>query len=197
MNERFASLFPLLLLAVLAGVTWWLDQALLDTPMRRDATLRHDPDYIVDKLTAVRMDVAGKVKYTLRAAKMTHYPDDDTTHLELPELATASNRAPVTVTAKQGLVSSSGENVYFRNDVVLTRAAYADKSEMKLTSNYLHVIPEENIAKTDRPVKITDANTVVTAVGLEFNQETSVLKLYSQVRGTYHDAKRKLRAGAG
>jgi lipopolysaccharide export system protein LptC len=197
MGERFAPLFPLVLLVVLAGVTWWLDQALLGTPARREAILRHDPDYIVDKLTAVRMDVAGKVKYTLRAAKMTHYPDDDTTHLELPDLATASNRAPVTVTAKQGLVSSNGENVYFRDDVVLTRAAYADKSEMKLTSNYLHVIPEENVAKTDRPVTITDANTVVTAVGLEFNQETSVLKLHSQVRGTYHDAKRKLRTSPG
>lgn len=191
MAERLAPLFPLLLLAAIAAVTWWLDQALLGPPVRREAILRHDPDYIADKLTAYRMDVEGNIKYTLRAAKMTHYPDDDTTHLELPDLVTASNRAPVTVTAKQGLISSNGENVYFRDNVVVTRAAYAAKSEMKLTTSYLHVIAEENIVKTDRPVTITDATTVVNAVGLEFNHETSILKLHSQVRGTYHDAKRK------
>jgi len=197
MGERFSALFPLLLLAALAGVTWWLEQALQGPPPRRAAILRHDPDYIVDKLTAIRMDISGGIKYTLRAAKMTHYPDDDSTHLESPGLAAESGRAPVTVTAKQGLVSSNGENIYFRENVVVTRAAYAGKSEMTLASSYLHVLPEENIAKTDRPVTITDATTVINAVGLEFNHETSVLKLLSQVRGTYHDPKRKQRGKPG
>ena len=193
MSERLASVFPLMLLALLAVITWWLDQVLQGPPVRRDAILRHDPDYIVNGLVGMRMDVAGKVKYTLRAQKMTHYPDDDTTHLVAPNLATESRYAPVTVTAKQGLVSSNGENVYFTDNVVVTRAAYADKSEMQLRSSYLHVIPEENIAKTDRPVTIVDANTLVNAVGLEVNHDTSILKLHSQVRGTYHDAKRKPR----
>jgi lipopolysaccharide export system protein LptC len=191
MSERFASLFPLLLLAVLAGITWWLDQALQGPPVRRDAILRHDPDYFVEKLTAVRMDTSGAIKYTLRAAKMVHYPDDDTTHLALPDMISHGARAPVTINAKEGLISSNGENIYFSNNVVATRAAYVDRSEMKFASEYLHVMPEENIAITDRPVTITDANSVVRAVGLEFNSETLTLKLHSQVRGSYFDPKRK------
>ena len=54
-----------------------------------------------------------------------------------------------------------------------------------MRTTYLHVIPDDNIAKTDRPVTITDAATVVNAVGLELNSETRVLKLLSRVRGTY------------
>ena len=67
-------------------------------------------------------------------------------------------------------MSSNGENVYFKDDVKVTRAAYADRSEMVLRTTFLHVIPDDNIAKTDRPVTITDAATVVNAVGLRTEQ---------------------------
>ncbi len=197
MVERLAPLFPLLLLAALAGMTWWVDQTLQPQPVKRDAILRHDPDYIVNKLVVLRMDVSGKVKHTLRAEKMTHYPDDDTTHLESPYFVSESIRAPLTVVAQKALVSSNGENIYFMENVVATRAAYAGKSEMKLQSSYLHVIPEENRVQTNRPVRITDANFTVNAVGLEFNQDTLILKLHSQVRGAYHDPKRKLSGKPG
>ena len=43
---------------------------------------------------------------------------------------------------------------------------------------------------TDQPVTITDAHTKVSAVGLELNSETRILKLLSSVRGTYHESGR-------
>src|SRR4030095_13290398 len=52
-------------------------------------------------------------------------------------------------------------------------------------TSYLPVCPDENIAKTDRPVTITDAATVVNAIGLEMNSDTRILKLHSRVQGTY------------
>jgi len=55
---------------------------------------------------------------------------------------------------------------------------------MVMITTYLHVIPDDNIAKTDRGHHY-HAATVVNAVGLELNSETRVLKLFSQVRGTY------------
>jgi lipopolysaccharide export system protein LptC len=86
-------------------------------------------------------------------------------------------------------VSSNGENVYFTDDVKVTRAGNAEQSELTMRTTYLHVIPDDHIARTDRPVTITDAATVVHAVGLELNSETRVLKLLSRVRGTYDPKK--------
>jgi lipopolysaccharide export system protein LptC len=57
-------------------------------------------------------------------------------------------------------------------------------------TSYLHIIPDDNIAKTDQPVTITDANIVVDAIGLELNNETRILKLHSRVRGTYEQKKK-------
>jgi lipopolysaccharide export system protein LptC len=188
MSERLTAWFPLLLLAALAGLTFWLDRFVQPPGTNHGAAARHDPDYVVDGLSAVRMAPDGSVKHSLFAERMVHYPDDDTTHLRLPRFVSyATAQAPVTITAREALVSREGENIYFHDDVIVTRAPYADRSELRMRTSYLHVIPDENIAKTDRAVTITDANTTVQAVGLELNSETQVLRLLSRVKGTYHD----------
>lgn len=192
MSERFTAWFPLLLLSALAALTFWLDRFVQPPATGRAGSVRHDPDYIVDGLSAIRMAPDGSIKHTLQAEKMTHFPDDDSTHLVSPRFVSYSTaQAPVTITSRAGLVSSQGENIYFQDNVVLKRAPFADNSELTMRTSYLHVIPDDSIARTDRPVTLTDANTVVHAVGLELNSETRVLKLFSRVRGTYHDPNRR------
>jgi lipopolysaccharide export system protein LptC len=193
MSDRLTTWFPLTLLAMLACLTFWLDQFVRPPVAGENSAARHDPDYIVDGLRAVRMDAAGSVKYSLIAERMVHYPDDDTTHLRQPKFVSyATAQAPVTVTAREGLVSSEGENIYFHNDVLVTRAPYANRSELRMRTTYLHVVPDSSLVKTDRPVTITDANTTVHAVGLELNSETQVLRLLSSVKGTYHDVNKSV-----
>jgi lipopolysaccharide export system protein LptC len=150
------------------------------------AASRHDPDYIVEKLSAISMNEKGAAAYTLSAAKMLHYPDDDTTILASPNFVSyATAQSPVTITASEAVVSSNGQHVYFQDDVRVTREAYGASSELVVRTDFLHVIPDQNIAKTDRRVTITDASTTVTAVGFELNNETRIMKLESRVRGTY------------
>lgn len=189
MNERLSTWFPLLLLAALAALTYWLERAIQGPAATRDALTRHDPDYIVDKLLGTRMDIEGKIKNTLHAVRMVHYPDDDSTELESPRFMSYGQRSPLTITAKQGQVSSNGENVYFMNDVKVVRAPFGEKSELVVNTEYLHILPDDNIAKTDRPAVITDANMRVNTSGFELNSETRTLKMHSQVRGTFYDSK--------
>ncbi len=190
MGERLYNLFPLALMALLAGLTYWLDRAVQSPTAAPNALLRHDPDYIVDKMLATRMDVKGSIKNTLFAAKLVHYPDEDTTELTAPRFISHSKSSPLTITAKSGLASSNGENVYFRDNVRAVMAPYGEKSELVLNTEYLHVLPDDNIARTDRAVTLTDANMVINAVGMEMNSETRVLTLNAQVKGVYHDAKK-------
>jgi lipopolysaccharide export system protein LptC len=188
-GDRLGALFPFLLLASLAGLTFWLDQAVQLPAPTSGVVKRHDPDYFVDGLTAVRMNTQGKVSYTLSADKMLHYPDDDTTRLTKPRwVSLGEGKAPVTITAEQALLSSNGENVYFEDNVRVVREPSGKQSRLLLETNFLHVIPDQDIAKTDRPVRITDANTVVNAVGLELNSETRILKLLSNVKGVYYES---------
>jgi LPS export ABC transporter protein LptC len=58
-----------------------------------------------------------------------------------------------------------------------------------MRTTFLHVVPDHHVAMTDRTVSITDAAMTVSAVGLEMNSETRVIKLLSSVRGTYEPAR--------
>lgn len=192
MNDKLTTWFPFLLLAVLAALTFWLDQAVQPQADTRNGLARHDPDYIIDGLTAMTMAPNGDIKQTLAAEKLIHYPDNDSTHLRMPKFVSlTSPKAPLTITSLEALVSKDGNDVFFKDDVRVTRGAYANRSELVVNTSYLHVIPDKNIAETDKPVTITDANTIVKSIGLELNNETRILKLESQVRGTYYEYKKK------
>lgn len=186
MTARLSAWFPVALLAILAAVTVWLDREVQPPEAAADSKTRHDPDYIVENFSATRVGPDGRPQHTLHARRMAHYPDDDTTHLDAPRLVSFRGKAEaVTVTAKTALLSSNGENAYLNDDVRLVRAAREKNSELVVETTWLHVMPEAHIAQTDREVRISDANMLITAVGLELNSETRVLKLLSNVRGRY------------
>lgn len=188
--QRLAAWFPVVLLALVAAVTVWLDREVQPPERVRDGKMRHDPDYIVENFSAFRIGPDGMPRYALNARRMVHYPDDDTTHLEAPRLVSfRGTAAAVTATSKTALLSSNGEEAYLIDDVRLVRAAYDDKSEMTMQTSWLHIVPDGNTANTDRPVQIVDANTRISSVGLEFNNETRILKLLSNVRGRYEKPK--------
>lgn len=185
-RSRLTTVVPLLLAGVLAGLTLWLDRFAQGPERDVIGPSRHDPDYIVEKLSAVLIGDTGTPSYSLAAAKMVHYPDDDTTLLTSPRFVSyGSPKAPLTVTASEGVVSAKGDHVYFQDDVRVTRAAYEGASELVLRTTFLQVFPDRHFARTDRSVTLSDdANTVI-ADGLEINSETRVIKLLSKVRGTY------------
>ena len=189
LRNRLTALAPLMLVALLAALTFWLDQ-IAQPSGRGTGGSRYDPDYVVEKLTAVSLSQAGAASYTLAAAKMVHYPDGDTTLLTTPRfISYASAKAPVTITSSEAVVSANGQHVYFQDDVRVTRAAHESASELVVKTTFLHVIPDDNLAMTDRAVTITDATGTVAAVGLELNNATRVLKLLSNVRGIYDPSK--------
>lgn len=190
MGERLSHLFPVALLVLLAGMTYWLERVVQGFATSPNSLLRHSPDYIVDKFLATRMDTNGSIKNTLYAAKLVHFPDDDTTELEAPRFMSYAKSAALIISAKSGLVSSNGENVYFKDNVRAVRSPFGVHSELVVMTDYLHVVPDDNVAKTDHAVTISDASMTITAVGMEMNSETRVLQLNAQVKGVYHDAKR-------
>lgn len=187
---RLTHIFPALLLAALASLTFWLDRS-LQQDLRQSKAERNDPDFIVDRIVARRFDPEGRIKHTLHAERMTHYPRNDITVLASPRLISdASGRAPVTITSRSARISGGGDQVYFEDNVRVVRAPYDDRSELVMETEYLHVTPDEHTARTDRKVTITDAHTVATAIGLELNSENRTARFLSQFRGTYHDPQR-------
>lgn len=190
MNSRFTPWFPLGILFLLATLTFWLERTVQPPPPKRDGSGRHDADYSVENFSATRMGQDGTPRYILAASKMVHYPDDDTTHLEQPHFTQLDKDKPALhILAQQGLISSDGEHAYFSGEVQVVREASGSAGRLTMSTPFLHVIPDQNTATTGKTVTIRDPHTVITAVGLELNSKTRILKLLSRVKGTYDNPK--------
>jgi lipopolysaccharide export system protein LptC len=184
-------LFPLLLMLWLAALTFWLERTVREEEGTHPSLRRHDPDYIVDNLKHTRYNAQGAVESTLAAAKMLHYPDDDTTDLIAPQLVqTKPNQPRVTVTAERGAVSQDGEEVFLYDNVLLVRDGGAERSETRMRTSFLHLARGGTVAITDRQVVITEAARVLSGRGMEYHTESQELFLRERVRGRY-EAKKK------
>lgn len=191
MKERLYSWLPLFPLMLLLAATYWLNNQVRPVIPGSNANLRHDPDYIIHNFTATSLDTQGKIRFTISAQKMWHYPDDDSTHLESPQLVSMfSDRPPMHTSAIRGTVSSKGNEVFLYDDVTIVSPAYGTHSTRTFSTSYLHVTPDKDLADTDHLVTMTDARTTMQAVGMELNNKARTVNLLSRVRSTYEPVKK-------
>ena len=184
---RPALLFPLLLLSMLALLTFWINKTVQPSAPKIDGSSRHDPDYIMRNFVTTQTDMAGALRYKLASVEMKHFPDDDSTNLQRPRYTQFSANKPYTeVQALRGYVSSNGEQVQLFDNVKITRQAFAYKGEMTIDTNYLNVLPNQDLARTDSPVVIRQApKTIIYATGMVYEKNTHTVTLLNQVRAHY------------
>ena len=189
--DRRRSWLAFLPLIFLLGAAYWLNLQVQPLPPREDSSKRHDPDFIVNNFSAMTLNELGTPRFIVAAQKMVHYPDDSTTILEAPRLTSLSPGSPTLyASATSGSISGKGDEIFLRDDVKITRAASATQSEMVITTTYLHVLPELDLADTDQPVTLADANNRIKAVGMHINNKTRVINLLAQVNSEHNVAKK-------
>ncbi len=175
----------------LAMVTFWLKQAVQEPPA--PSTLRrHDPDYIVQNFNITSYGPGGIAESTLAAAKMIHYPDDDSTDLVAPRMVQTKPGEPrITVTADHGTLSQGADELFLYGDVLLVRAADAGRPEMRMRTSFLHIVSAKSLALTDRQVTISDDDQSITGKGMEYNNDLGRLILNQSVRSRFEAEKSK------
>lgn len=181
-----SQLFPVILLALLAGLSFWLQKAVDIGETKHDGKLRHDPDAIAENFEVRRFDSTGQVKYRLTAPYLVHFPDDDSSELKSPKLTSYRlNAPPVEIVSKLAKVTSKGETIYLWDDVSVTRAATADRPAMVARMPDLTAQPDAGFAFTNSPVEITQGQSWIKGVGATLDDNTSTLVLQSRVTGLY------------
>ena len=184
--SRVRYWLPLLpLLALLAG-TYWLNELVQPDPVRPDGAKRHDPDAIVENLSAVQLNEQGQPRFIMAAKKMQHFPDDDSTELDVPRVTILSPDQPaIHSVAKRGAVSGKGDVVFLYDNVEVLRSASAQRAELRAHTEYLRIEPDRNLISTDRTVNIAEGLNTLRATGLEIDNNTRTIKLLSRVKGEY------------
>ncbi|MEP7330153.1 MAG: LPS export ABC transporter periplasmic protein LptC, partial [Betaproteobacteria bacterium] len=94
------------------------------------------------------------------------------------------------ITANRARLTANREDVFFEGNVRATRDAgpttpgESPSGPILVTTEFLHVTPGKDIARTDKAVTIEEPRGIIRAVGLELDNKTKTLKLKSAVSGT-------------
>ncbi len=175
--------FPLIFLALLAALTFWLDQAAQPSSAYQNNEQDQQPDYIFEDISGVRMDHVQAAQQNYYAEKMLQFLPDDKTYFERVRFFSNEPDKPVVrVNADHAELLDGGVNVQLTGHVKVVRGNDEDVEKLTMTTHALQLIPNQRLARTDQPVVITRMNTTVNGVGLEFNNRTDQMKLLSRVR---------------
>jgi lipopolysaccharide export system protein LptC len=170
---------------VLAGLTFYLDRAVNEDDSH-PSLRRHDPDYMVVNFITTTYNRDGKAESTLSAERMVHYPDDDTTELTAPLVVQTKPEEPkMTVRADRGRLSRDGQDIHLYDNVVLEREAGAGQTAARLETEYLQVVRDRSLVRTDREVKIVDETRSLSGRGMEYSNETQHFTLHADVRARF------------
>lgn len=195
-NTRHSAgaVLPLTILLLLTLLTLWLNRTVELSAPQEPGPPKHEPDYIVERFNIKRLSDAGEPRYVLSASRMTHYPDDDSSHLDLPRLVQAQPGKPDTrVSAMRGVVSSNGEEVKLYSSVELFKAGDSapgkKEDDMRVRSEYLRVLPDSDRADTHTRVVIEQGKAVLIGTGMKFNNRYRQIELQSAVTGIFERKK--------
>lgn len=183
-------LFPLALMLSLALLTFWLDHQVRVEETAHPSLRRHDPDYLVDNFTTTTYNREGKEEMVLSAARMLHYPDDDSTELTAPRVMQAKPaQSRFTVSADRGKVSREGDEIFLYDNVLLVREADAARPEARMTTSFLHILRDRSLVRTDREVLFEEEGRSLVGRGMEYYNATRELFLRSDVQARFEAKK--------
>lgn len=186
MKHWQSHLFPLSLLALLAGLTFWLQSTVDPEQAPSDSKARHDPDAIAENFVVRRFDEHGQVRYRFSAPYMAHYPDNDTSGIRQPRLQAFRPNAPtLSLQADEAVVTGKGETILLKKHVLLTRAGHAGTPPLVARMPELTIYPDQGLANTPSAVHITQGNAWLKGIGMQVDQNAATFVLLSNVQGAY------------
>ncbi|UCE32628.1 MAG: LPS export ABC transporter periplasmic protein LptC [Burkholderiales bacterium] len=182
-QDRLAALLSIMLLALLAGFTYYAAEI-----GERDAEAPYvaslvEPDYFVEGFSVTRLDATGRPSFAIAAERMEHFLAIDLVLLERP-IATSLDpqRARITIRAERGRSDTRGEVTELEQAVRLVRQSASDGTALVVEAEQMTLDTVKNVARSEREVRITRNGSSLTGVGFELNNATRRLRLDSRVK---------------
>jgi len=184
---RFGAISVLALLVVIAAGSFWFLQKSLESG-NGVAGPRNlaEPDYTIQRFRYTSTAENGQPDYHVEGEKLSHYPEQD--HVEVDQLRVtvfSPTRPPMTLRSDSAKINSARTELHLYDNVLLNRPAPNNSNELVVSSDYMLVLTEQNIVKTDHPVKATEGNTILEGNGMVADSSKQTLTLQGQVNAIF------------
>jgi lipopolysaccharide export system protein LptC len=186
-GRRLPALLLLIAGTLLAAGSFWL----LEVARRGDTTgaqqeQRTEPDYFAEDFRYTKVALNGQAEYVVEGKKLVHTPADDVSHVERPVVYSYSKERPaMTLRSDTARINGDHSEVHLHGKVHLDRPQARGNETMTVDSEYMLVLTNKDIVKTDRPVHITLGKSTLDGVGMVADNRQQQVSLLSRVNGTY------------
>lgn len=145
-----------------------------------------EPDYIVENFSFVRMTPEGKPSYVVSGKRMAHTPLGDVSQVEAPVMQEMTPGRPrMTIVANRARIHHQEHRVELLGNVDIQRPATPDSEALRVQTQALTVLPDEEILKTDQPIRMQLGAATATGTGLVANNATQQLRVASRGQIVY------------
>ena len=129
------------------------------------------------------MTEAGQPRYVISGERLTHHPADNTSEIDKPVVQSMTVEHPrMTMTAErahiyqnQSQIDLAG-NVDIRRPGAVARPGMAASQPLRIRTEAVTLLTDDEIAKTDKPVRITLGAASMSGVGMTVNNATQQLR---------------------
>ena len=152
-----SAYLPLVMMAVLAGGTWWLvrNAPILEVT-RTAASPRHEPDYVMTRFVVQRFGADGSLRTQIEGDALRHFADDDTLEIDAARIrAIAANGAVTLASARKALSNGDGSEVQLLGDARVTRPATGKEEAVEFRGEFLHAFRNIEQVRSHLPVVVT------------------------------------------
>ncbi len=168
-RDRITMIIAIALLALVTATSYWYSRA-MRTPESAEPPRPGTPDVVVDLVVLTQFDDQGRARNKLFGEKLRHFPDTDDIEIAAPRLVSLRPDQPrVEARADTARVQDAAERVHLLGDVVVMRSAFDGEPAMRLTTDYLLVLPDEDRYRTDHPVRLTRGDSAIRANSMDFD----------------------------
>ncbi len=195
--DRFRLWLGVILLATVALGSFWVLEVMRrnDVEGNTRSSARSEPDYYVEKFDFIRLPNNGKANYHIIGDRLTHHPLDDNYLIQQPRINSFdADKTPVNIRAERALIEQKTlalipqrehDQIHLQGNVQVERPDTASAKRMTLKTEYLLLLPDQDLIKTDQPVNLISSNTEITATGMTANSSAQQLQLLSKVRARF------------
>lgn len=185
-NLYLTRILAVVLLLGLAWATWWLQKSVNPASAPAMSQQRHDPDYIMENFSSSLMDSSGRLNYRLRAVRLAHYPDDDSTEIEQPVVVVYRDQVKIwRIESERGISKGSGGQILLAGKVDLRRLESSREGPMQVHTSDVTIYPDRDLGQTSQPVSIVNKQGETRAVGMRIHIKEERLELLSNVKSIY------------
>lgn len=186
-GNRYRMLLLLGLGIGLALGSFWLLEVMQKSAINAQPNaLNNEPDYYVENFNFVRMSKTGEARYNIAGTRMIHRPLADTYEITLPVVHSLSQTAPpLTMRSQRATVDPDSSKIHMFDKVEADRPASTTTDHFHLKTEYLLILPDDDVIQTDKAAELTLGTARLTGIGMYANNATRQFRLAQRVHGIY------------